>query len=755
MLEPATQNGPLDQNFDEKAAREALVRQRDQTDCGVACLASAVAYFGGEAPKLERLREMSGTGQQGTTLLGLYQAAGEIDLEAGAFEADLDNLKEVGTPCVLHVVKDGHLQHYVVCYGFDGDRFLIGDPADGVQRRTPEEVEALWQSKALLKIEPGEDFTEAKAARREKWRWLWRLVESDLNILGLAAALGLVISILGLSTAIFSQKLIDEILPAEDLSRLVAGLAFLAVLLMAKNGLTYVRRRFLVRQTRDFNNRVIGRFYGALLRLPQPFFFSRRTGGLVARMNDTRRLQKAVTHVLGDRMIDALTLLVAAAFIFYYSTGLGLIALASLPLYGVLAYGYHRPIVEGQRSVMGAHAANESNYVDTIQGMAEIKAAGKESRFERLTTSVYGFFQDQIYDLGRIGIRFNFWAETVGTGLQVAVLGLSAYLVLSGQLRLGVLVAIFQMTSTLVPAAMRVALLNIQLQEARVAFERMHEFTALEPEMEPEQRNGEQSTPDFERFDELEVHDLSFRFPGRSRLLDDVSFSVERGEMIALMGESGSGKTTLLHLLQRFYEPEGGSLTVNGVLDWDDVPIRRWRAKIGVVPQEAKIFNGTLMDNLCLSSAEEEAEAQQEAEAVARFCREHGFEKYFEAFPQGYATILGEEGANISGGQRQLVTLARALYQEPELLLLDEPTAAMDREMEAEMLSLLERLKPEQGIILASHRTQSVRRADRLYILDDGRIGAAGPPAALADGDNLFARALADRTLVSPVQASS
>jgi len=725
-------------SLDRSTARESLVRQRDQTDCGVACLLSIIRYYGGEA-KLERLREWSGTGQDGTTLLGLYQAAERVRLEPGAYEADTERLKTLDGPCILHVVKDGRLQHYVVCYGFDGSRFLIGDPASGVAFQPPEAVDAMWQSKALLVLKPTDAFETSEAVRKDQWRWLWRLVRDDVNILWLAAALGLIIAILSLSTAIFSQKLIDEILPDKNRLHLGVGLGLLVLLLMARNGLTYVRQRFLVRQTRDFNNRVIDHFYGSLLRLPQPFFFNRKVGDLIARMNDTRRLQRAITYVLGDRMIDALLLLVASGFILNYAWPLGLMALTSLPLFGLLAYLYHDPIVQGQRRVMEAHAANESNYVNTIEGMATIKAQNKEDVFTRITTSIYGFFQDQIYDLGRIGVRFNFWAETVGTLIQVAVLGWSAYLVLSDRLLLGVLVAIFQMTSLLVPSAMRVALMNVELQEARVAFDRMHEFTSLEPEYE--EPDTSENAPEI--LEALDVQHLAFRFPGRSPLLKDVSLSVHRGEMVALMGESGSGKTTLLHVLQRFYAPEAGTITINQRWDWHEISTPAWRDWIGIVPQDIKIFNGTLIDNIGL------CESENDAEAVIDFCRDRGFHVYFSQFPQGYATVLGEEGANLSGGQQQLVALARALYTQPQLLVLDEPTAAMDRRMEASVLDLLSELKHDMAILLASHRTQSVRRADRIYVLKGGRVQTAGPPCDLAHGNNLFARSLADRAVVN------
>ena len=724
----------------EKTAGKTLVRQQDQSDCGVACLASIIRYYGGQA-NLERLRELSGTSRQGTTLLGLYQAAQQFHLQAGAYEGDIEHLKKLASPAILHVVKDEHLLHYMVCYAYENGRFVIGDPASEVSSYTPEEVDEIWQSKSLLLLEVDEGFAYKKQVRKDQWRWIRRLVENDLHILALALVLGVFIALLGLSTALFSQMLLDRILPEKRIAELAVGLVLLAVLLWSRSVLSYVRGRFLLTQSRDFNNRVIGRFFGSLVHLPQPFFYTRKTGDLIARMNDTHRLQGAVTHILGNVMIDALVLIVSAVFVFIYSVPLGLLCMLSLPLIGILAWIYHRPIVKGQQGVMAAHAMNESNYVDAIQGMETIKTGNKENVFANLTKTIYGFFQDRIFGLGRIGIRFNIWAEFISVALSVAVLGYSAMLVLDDRLQIGQLVAVLQMSGMLIPAAMSLALTNLRLQEARVAFERMYEFASLKPEYEQE---PDSSGAVIEAFENLEVRGVSFRFAGRSELLRDISFRVKRGEMIAILGESGCGKTTMLHILQRFHQPGKGDIVVNdAAAPWDEISTNAWRSLLGVVPQQVKMFNGSLIENICLGNIVEEAEA------VIDFCKRRGFDRFFSAFPQGYITLLGEEGINISGGQRQLVALARAMYQQPQLLLLDEATAAMDRETERLILTMLRDMRKEIGVVLVTHRAQVARYADRIYILENGRVTSAGKPEELAVGDNLFARSLMDFTLMS------
>jgi ATP-binding cassette subfamily B protein len=216
--------------------------------------------------------------------------------------------------------------------------------------------------------------------------------------------------------------------------------------------------------------------------------------------------------------------------------------------------------------------------------------------------------------------------------------------------------------------------------------------------------------------------------------------NVKKGEMVGILGESGCGKTTILHILKRFYQEESGDLIVNNSKKLSNIPVPNWRGCISSVPQEIKIFNAPLIQNISLS----EIEKPEEIEKVIDFCKKSGLGSFFEAFPQGYATLLGEEGVNISGGQKQLVALARALYQQPQLLLLDEPTSAMDRETEQKVLDLLTSLRDQMAVMMVTHRVQSIKHADRIYILEQGEMQTAGSPSSLMEEENLFSNAVMD-----------
>lgn len=718
-----------------KHITKTFTRQFDQTDCGIACLLSITRYHGGNASR-ERLREQSGTSIQGTSLLGLFQTAQALGFQAEGLEAEgVHNLSEVTEPAILHVVLEERLQHYVVYYPTPGDAqtntYQIGDPGRGIVLMTGDDLDAIWQSKALLTLSPTERFVQTVQNRQTQWQWFRALIRDDVPLLSIAAGLGVFIALLGLSMALFSQKLIDDILPKQNTERLVLGLLLLMVLLLARSGIGYLRGFLLLRQSREFNVRIADSFFRDLLRLPKAFFDSRKTGDLVARLNDTRRIQSTISFLTGSVVIDTLVVVLTAGYLFTYSWQIGLLSLLSFPLFGLLVWRFNSRIISGQQNVMASYARTESHFIDSMSGIGAIKANGRETLFARLTQQVYTLFQQQLYELGLLGNRYGLLTELIGVGLLGGIISLTAFMVLQKQLKLGEMMAIVSLGSTLIGSVAKLSTTNIQLQEARVAFERMREFTELPKEQSDEPkpasdfltRDVTASQPVFEN---LTIDKLSYRFPGRSPLLRDVSLSVQKGEVVGIVGETGSGKSMLLQILQKFYEPEekgqisvqmaisGTSFAGGGKSNWNEIDPAVWRQLVACVPQPVKIFNGTLLDNICLGNVLEEGDT------VVGFCQETGFHDYFMKLPQNYLTLVGEEGINLSGGQQQLVGLARALYRKPQLLLLDEATSALDRHTEKFVLDLLDRLKPDMAIVMVTHRSQSVQVADRVYFMENG-----------------------------------
>ncbi len=699
-----------------RQVEKSFILQRDQSDCGVACLCSIIKFHGGEG-NIENLRRLSGTSKQGTTLLGLMQAAKNEGFEAEGLEAEsVHNLIELTEPAILHVTVENSLQHYLVYYpseipsGVAESKFVLGDPAHGIISMTLSELDTIWKSKAVLKLSPTEKFAKKSKIKRRKQAWIIDLIKKDLLIFLISILLGIAISLLGICTAVFSQKLVDEILPNQDVQKLFIGLALVSAILLVRSCFAYLRGYFMIQQSKDFNNRIIRDFYHNLLHLPKLFFDTRKTGELIARMNDTRRIQSVLSLLLGSIVIDVLMVIISLVFVYTYSAIIGHLILACIPIYYLILKIFNQPVNQSQREVMAGYATTESNFIDTIQGIADIKLLNKQTFFENVNAEVFGAFQQRLKKLGKLSIELVWSTEVVGIFFSMAVFGLSSWLVLLHDLKLGEMVSLLAISSSILPSMNRLVAANIQIQEGKVAFERMFEFASIPSEQSVNQITN---TTLLKRINTLNIHNISFRFAGRKEVLSNVTLTIKKGEIVALLGESGGGKSTLLQLLQRFYQPERGSIKVDDI-NIEQVELQSWRALVGSVPQELKIFNGSLLYNITLS-------VEQEVNKKAiDFCNEHGFGKYFLEFPQGYGTLIGEEGVNISGGQKQLVVLARALFYKPQILLLDEATSSLDSNTENFVLELLKELNEQMIILLVTHRINTAERCDKAYQLVNG-----------------------------------
>lgn len=710
-------------SLSEKYLKQIFVFQHDQSDCGVACLLSLINLYGGDS-SLEKLRELSGTTKQGTTLLGLYQAANKKGFTAQGNEGKISDLIKQKKPLILHVTIEEHIQHYVICFGYKNDVFIIGDPARGIVNYTLEELEKVWISKTCLTLIPNKSFIKSTETKRSKKQWFLNVLKKDYRLLSFSILLGLGMAILGMSMAIFSQKLIDDILPSKDITKLVMGVVLLCFLLLINVLFTSLRTYFLMYQAREFNNRIIDRFYTALLNLPKSFFDTRKIGELVARLKDTERVQNVISMLAGSVIVDTLVTVVSLIFLFYYSWQTGIIASVSLPFYFFLIYRFNKTIITAQQGLMQSYAFSESNYITSMQGIATIKSNNRQVIFQKINQIIYGNFQQKAFDLAKINLRLFVLSSLFGVFFLVGILIYSSLQVLNENLLLGELMAILGVAGSLLPSVANLAMITIPINEAKVAFDRMYEFTSIKKE--------NKGNIALSNFNSLVIKNLSFRFAGQSQLFKDINISVEKNKCIAIVGESGSGKSTLGQVLQKFHSFESGQILINNQHKLTQINTKDWRDILGVIPQEITIFSGNVITNILLGK-------EDTPESIEKFCQEYGFTEFIETLPQGFATALGEEGINLSGGQKQIIALMRILYKKPQLLLLDEFTSAMDRKTEKFVLGLLKKLKSELTIIFISHRLHSLPKiADQIYVLESGIITDFGNHEKLMKSKNFY-----------------
>lgn len=708
--------------------RKTVVLQIDETDCGVACLLSIIRYFGGDTT-IEHLRDISGTGKTGTTLLGLYEAALDMGLIAEGCELDINTLVEYGKPVILHCIKNETFTHYIVCYGGDGESFMIFDPAQGLISYTREDLQKVWHSHYCLMLEPTEQFVINKIKKSRKRKWVIDLIKDDKEILWVSIFLGLIVSVLGITTAIFAQKLVDELIPNREYMKLYISLVLLFVLLIIRIVLSSIRNYMLNMQSRNFCNRIIALFYRKLLALPQFFFDTRKTGELVTRLNDTQRIQKVLTSFVGDFIINGLMAIVVLSALFYYSWQIGVLLILSIPVFLILIYKYNEPIMKSQQNVMVSYANSETYFINTVQGIATIKNLNKQKDFAQLNRKIYGNYQNQVFNIGLLNIKLSGIAGVLNVLFLIVIIAIGCILIFTDKMKLGEMMAVISLVNSVIHAISDIPLIMIPLNEAKVACNRMYEIMERTSEADYNDENER-----FIQIESLDIKNLTFRFPGRKPLYENLNLSLKKGEITFIIGESGCGKSTLCHLLDRSYRPISGKFVINDALDIMVWSLNRWRDRIGVMPQDVFIFNGTVYENILIGK-----DRQLSDKDILKYLDTIGISNYINKLPQGYMTKVGEEGINLSGGQRQMIGLLRLLVKNPDILILDEPTAAMDHNMELFVLELLTKIKKDKIVIFISHKLHILKKyADMIYLLKKGRIVASGTHKSMMFSDNSY-----------------
>ncbi|MBO3699788.1 ABC transporter transmembrane domain-containing protein [Roseivirga sp. E12] len=714
----------------EALLKKALVLQHDHKDCGAACLLMAIKWYGYH-DALEHIRVLSGTNGDGVSLLGLQQAAIEVGFNAEAFKASLHDLELIPELCILHVTKKGAFNHFVLCLGKENGKWLIADPDDGVKTYTDKQLMKEWEQGIFLRLEKPTKLNLEKRRRHLFKGWVLPLFEKHRTRLILIVGLGIIHAILLFTTAIFTERLVDELLPSQDKSLIVKSILLWAFLLLLALGVSYLRNYSLAIFSREVNASLIKEFFGKLLYLPKPFFDSKKTGDLVVRLEDVEDIEESASKWIEDGFISLLVVLVALGLLFIYSTQIALINSVLLPLlFGVILLLKGR-IKKSQRQAMASHAANNANYIDAITGMNTIKLRQAEVRFTKHALKLYRSFRNKVFRAERVNMDFGLLVQLLAISITIAVIAISSIQVLYGSLQMGNFLAIISITSIASINTTNLAYAYIDFEQARISFERMHELVG--------QRTEDVSDPGpllLRSKNSLFIKSVSFSFPGQAELLKSVSMQLDSGKICVLLGEIGSGKSTLLNVISTLYQPDQGVIMFNDQ-NVHEFPTN-WRRVIGLVPQETKIFNTTFWQNVGVKSIGEENDMARTR--VEHLIDQHGFGPIVDALPLGIDTVLGENGVKLSGGQKRILGLMRALYTKPSVLLLDEVTTSLDQNCLNLVTEILKKAKLSMPILQITHSPVVASQADYVYLLEKGKTEVHGTPDQLLERDNFFSQ---------------
>jgi ATP-binding cassette subfamily B protein len=683
--------------------------QLDQSDCGVACISTILSYYKTYIP-IEELRILSGTNKTGTTFLGLTECLRKLGFEADGYEADIENLKQCEDFTILHIIKDDTLQHYVSCFGFSEEKgkFIVSDPASkNISHYSEEELDKIWISKSLILLKP---INVIKSDKKEnKFSWILNSLKKDRNIIFTSLITGVFLAVLGLASAIFSQKLIDKLLPQDNFQKIVFGCLLLLYFLLINAFLNFIKQILLAKQGKNYSNRLVDFFFSKILHLPKSFFDTRSTGDLIARMNDINRIKNTVTSIINSTIVNFLVLIITIVSIFNYNTKIGFLSCILIPIIFLISFLFNPKIKKLQEKTMSSYALNESNYIDIIKGVDVIKSFNLELFFSSKIKSSYSKVVDANYSLNILTYKFQLILQLVGSIFIVLLLLLSSYLTLKKEMSVGSVIALLQLFSMLLASSIGIFTINIVVEEAKVALNRILEYSSVKPE-----HKEERTSKSIVEIENIIFQDVSFGYPGRGTLFKDISFSVTKGSCLGIMGKIGTGKSTLINILQKFYFPTTGSILIN-TIKLNDINTFTWRKEIGIVEQNIHIFNDTIAFNISIQNLESENQYKN----ISNFIQQFPFAYFVNNLPNGIFANIGEEGVNISGGQKQIIGLLRVLYKKPKLLILDEITASLDTETKMLVVDFILEYKKQIPIIAVSHDQEFLKLvSNQIYYIN-------------------------------------
>lgn len=702
------------------------VLQMEATECGAASLAMVLAYYG-RWVGLEELRTATGVSRDGTKASNLLKAARHYGMAAKAFKKQPDGLLELPVPSIIH----WNFNHFVVFEGIKGRRVHLNDPAQGprvVDRDTLEEA----FTGVVLAMEPGDGFARGGTAPATV-RPLIRELARAPGALALVAGFGLVLVVPGVVVPGLSKQFVDQVLvrgTQDWLTPLLLGLACAALL---RGVATFLQNRYLLWLEMRLAVTLAGRYFGRLLEHPIRFFTQRHPGDLADRVAGADRVAELLSGPVARNIVNLVQIgffLGAAAT---FDPLLALLGLGLSAVNGIALWAVGRLRDEASRRTLADHARVTAGTVGIIRAFETIKAAGAEDDAFADWAGHHANLLAARQTAGLVNIVVSAVPMLVNGLTPIVVIGVGGFRVMDGVLSIGSLVAVQSLLQNVQSPLRGLVEMGGRLQSIRADLLRLSDVLGEEgASPRPGENDDEREAHASPRPDgHVELRGVSFGYnPLDPPLVEDLSLSVPPGCRVALVGASGSGKTTVGRLVAGLETPWAGTIRIDG-LEIREIPSARFAEAVAYVDQDIMLFEGTIRENLTLW------DPTVSDRALTQALKDTCLHADIAERDGQYDAPVAEGGANFSGGQRQRLELARALVNDPAVLVLDEATSALDPAIERRIDDNLRR----RGCtcLIIAHRLSTVRDADEIVVLDKGRVVERGPHEHLLQAKGIYA----------------
>ncbi len=707
-------------------SKKILVKQRDLMDCGAACLASISAYYKLLIP-VSKIRQYASTDKKGTNVLGLVEAAEKMGFMAKGVKGNYDSLLKIPKPAIVHLKLENGGLHYVVLLSVDNKVLKTMNPETGkIETETKEEFLKKWTGYIVILV-PNDDF-EIKNEKISNISRLFFLLKPHKAVLLQVLFGAIFFSIIGLSTSIYIQKLTDFVFVNGNKNLLNLMSIGMIGILVIQIILGLYQTIFTLKTGQLIDARLILGYYKHLLKLPQRFFDTMQTGEIISRISDAVKIRAFINNSLIDIIVNILIVVFSFFLMFLYSWKMALICCSVIPIYILLYFIANKLNKKTERKVMVQAAELESQLVESLNTIGTIKRFGIEQFVNIKTETKFINLLNTGYKSGLNALFVNMSTSFVSRLFTIILLWIGSYFVLSQEITPGELLSFYAILGYFSGPLNSLVGVNQTIQNAFIASDRLFEIMDLEQEKENKIILNKNMLGD------INFKNVNFRYGTRIDVFKEFNLLIPLGKITAIVGESGSGKSTLVHLLQNIYPLSSGKIYIND-LDITQIENGSLRNMVGVIPQRVELFKGTIIENISVGDFE------PDMNKILKISQDIGLIKFIEELPEGFFTDIGENGTSLSGGQRQKIAIARVLYRNPEIIIMDEASSSLDSESEKMIIDVIKRMKDEgKTIIMIAHRLSTVTKADNIVVMSKGIVVEQGEHETLYKAQGKYAQ---------------
>ena len=703
--------------------------QHDVMDCGPTCLRMVAAFYG-KHYSLEGLREKSFITREGVSMLGISEAAEKIGFRSICVQVGYEKLQEAPLPCIIH----WNQQHFVVVYKLNDKHVWVADPGAGKLKYTKEEFCNCWLSSrkneedtgVALLLEPTPEFytteDEGDEVNRKGFSFLYSYLRPYRGLVG-QLLLGLLLgSMIQLMLPFLTQSVVDFGINNQNLGFIYLVLIAQLMLSFSSSAVDFIRGWILLHLGTRINIALISDFLIKLMKMPIAYFDSKMTGDILQRINDHKRIQDFLTGSSLSVIFSVFNIIIFGIVLLVYSGMIFLIFMGGSALYVAYVWLFMKKRAELDHKRFAQQSANQSTVVQLVNGMQEIKLSACEQQkrweWERIQAKL---FKVNIKSLALRQYQDS-GAVLINQSKNLLITALVASLVVKGEMTLGMMLSVQYIIGQLNSPVNELIAFARDMQDARLSMDRLSEVRD-KPDEEDPTRELLREIPEGK---EIRLQNLNFKYDPLSEYptLDDINLVIPPGKQTAIVGMSGSGKTTLVKLLLGFYPPASGDIFI-GDTPLGSYSIREWRKRCGVVMQDGFIFSDSIAGNIAPGVEHIDKKRLRHAAEVANI---HDF---IEELPLAYNTKIGQEGHGLSQGQKQRILIARAVYKGPEFIFFDEATNALDANNERTIMNNLQTFFKGRTSVVVAHRLSTVRNAEQIIVIEQGRIAETGTHEAL------------------------